>query len=865
MSDVVWKIDGVELADFGLELVGGIFRTQGTSELRLRAARNFDVAPIFAYGETKTLQRVEGGITLTVFRGKVAPPAKYADPSSETHEYVLEDAWADLEKSIYQEPWAIGSGTFLLPKAILGLNASGVPITVGAQIAAIITYAASVGVDIQMGSHPGGETLWPKEIQDTSCSEAINACLEFHPDWISWVDHTTSPPTFNVTRPASMGDVTLATDGSGPLVDFDETNRQDLVPLAVRLIYELSASIDGEIYRDTYLDAFPATGVPVGGPRVLCATIPLAGAQMQIQKQRIRVRTMPTSGDTSDLAKKWVKANYPRLADVDLADFEIQGLVTELVPDPIIDAPHAPPVDPKAERLEVVTVADVPNQLLAGNIEDWMRKKVGDVRVSVTVVPNVAVSRATQEKINLYFPPITVTCTDAITKIYKGMSQWTAAEDVPAGIAQAVYESMQAAYNHQGSATFQIEEIMGTRYHGKKLTLTGAATANAPIHTVQWDIGTGMTTLGFGPVPELAPADFLELQRRLRARKVTWWSTAERSSNRLGAEEKPSARGDTVGGYDGPKTRVDSQPPRPVPFQPITIGVESTTASVTIHPGWIREVLTHVPSGTDAIRFIPIYFGEILLTAASPPIIEMASGDYLYVTYSTDKNGGVKATPTAQVQFGATVPATAHYSPDDDGGSGGVEGSYAVKIAQIFITGNAARWVPYIASDVVHYHEVWPGDNLGEGAGIWKKFDRDTGTQQFRGLKGNYGIIQDKLSDTVNLDFDGENRGGEAAVFMEEESAELPDGKVKFRTLRGLSSGEAADEEISQQIRVEVADSEESLPETIRIRGNGKKGSIQFLDSELNEVCLLQWEDGLVITEGEYIFQDTVFDDPGTG
>jgi hypothetical protein len=95
-------------------------------------------------------------------------------------------------------------------------------------------------------------------------------------------------------------------------------------------------------------------------------------------------------------------------------------------------------------------------------------------------------------------------------------------------------------------------------YQGHKLTLTGAQTENAPVTEVAWDVQTGTSTLTFGITEMLAPQDLLEVQRNLRARKVTWWSYEERASNRIGGEGKPSASGDTVAGYHHPQTLFET-------------------------------------------------------------------------------------------------------------------------------------------------------------------------------------------------------------------------------------------------------------------------------------------------------------------
>lgn len=858
MSNVIWKVNGTPVADLGISVAGGTFKTQGTSFALLDVVADFDAAEVFTYGQAITLTRTLADATVTVFNGKIAPISKQANPEYEGHKYPVEDAWADLERTTYQEEWATGRAVdpvVSLPRAVLGIDSDGLVISVGLQLAAIIGFAATVGVAIQMGSTPSGEDLWPKEVNNISCAEAINQCLEFHPDWVPWLDHTTTPPTFNVTDTLNMPEVILPTDGSGILASFEETRRDDLVPDTVRIVYEFATTIEDEVFRNLSVDKAPGGG-PDAGPKVLCAMIPLAGGQMQIQKSRVRVRPMPESDDLSDLTKKWVKANYPRLKDVDLEDFVIKRFKKTLHVDDIADHPHPLDISKQAPRLVATDADQVPNQLLEGQIEDWMRKKVAWVDFEVIVSPADGVSPEVQSKINLDFPPGKCVCTNAITKLYKGVTQWVADEDIPSGIAAGVYNSMSNAYLYEGSAKILENELSGTRYHGKKLTLTGAGTSNAMIHSVTWDVGSGETTLGFGPVPELAPADFLELQRRLRSRKVTWWSGIERTDSKLGAEAAPSAAGDTVGGYHGPQIIFGAQPkPRTFPFAVISIKADGDNFKVTLQPGWVRDMLTQVEDGDDAdavAYHMPTYSGTAL-DDVNPPAIGLAVGSSIYIKYLTDKTGAITDTPTVEVSADPLI--TTHYQPLDGDGEGGEDGTYHINIGTLKSGGESPVWLPRVGSDIVHWHELWTGTNLGDGAKLYKKRDPELDEFQFRTLKGRFGINYDEQDEEVQLDVDAENIGdGVAVLKLPEDSAELPDEPLRFRTLRGLQSGDADIGESEPQIQVNIADgAEEGDESTIRIRGNEKNGSISFVDCSEERALIfkLEWKDGLIVSEDD--------------
>jgi len=204
-----WLINGETPEALGLRLVGGEFRTGGTSTVTLERVCPFDETESLAYGDD--VEITSDGAPF--FKGKCRAIPKNADNASEGHDYLIEDAWAELERTVYQEPWGSYGGPFLSPTVILGMDSTGTRIGVGKQILEAINFAADPdgpNIAIQAGSIPDGMLLWPSEVSGLSCAEIIRTSLRYYPDWVAWIDHTTDPVTFNVTPRASATARTLA-------------------------------------------------------------------------------------------------------------------------------------------------------------------------------------------------------------------------------------------------------------------------------------------------------------------------------------------------------------------------------------------------------------------------------------------------------------------------------------------------------------------------------------------------------------------------------------------------------------------------------------------------------------------------------
>lgn len=583
---MTWKLNNEILADLDMRIVSGSFRAATVSSLRLEHDVNFDDSPKYAYGDTVAIKYNDGGSDVTFFTGKVISVPKYGAASGEGQSYEIADVWEELDRTIYQEEWGYTEATestdphvhekIYVPRAVFGLDDTDSPIRVDEVITAVVNYAATQGIAIQAGSYPQGEYPLQAEISNSSCAEVIRMALRLHPDWIPWIDHSTTPVTLKVTPVSSMTPYDVPVDGSGE-VEFDIVERLDLLPDSVRVCYEYAIeaedpTIEGpQVFRKMSIDKHPSNG-PDAGPGVLNTLIPLQGLTEQRQKSRLWTRTIPDD-PSHPAAKDWFKAKYPHLANVPDNELTIVGFDREMImewmgdpDDPNDDKDPPAPINPRARRLTLTDQPeDYPRELYKGSVEDWMRVRVGRMHIkNVKITAAARASAETKKAIAKGFPAFTVISTNATNRVYSGPSQWQGTDDVPEDIAQSVYSAIVAANRYQGSCSITNDELPGVIYLARKLRLTGSAnpawsTMAAPITGHSFDVEAGQIALEFGPSPYLSPNDFLELQRTLRAMPLSWWMPQERDKERAqyGSTDGPSGDGDSVDGFDNPETHFE--------------------------------------------------------------------------------------------------------------------------------------------------------------------------------------------------------------------------------------------------------------------------------------------------------------------
>lgn len=176
-------------------------------------------------------------------------------------------------------------------------------------------------------------------------------------------------------------------------------------------------------------------------------------------------------------------------------------------------------------------------------------------------------------------PWFTVTATNAVTKIYRGVSSFTPAESIPSGVAAAYLQTLQSGCDYEGSIPTIETDVGATRWHGSALNLTGGETAwetmAAPIHSVSWDLRSRKTMINFGPNPDFGVQEYIEFLRNLSKRENRTYTTEERTGDELGSENGISGRGDSVGPTTTPQTVTGGGagiPSNPQPFELVASG-----------------------------------------------------------------------------------------------------------------------------------------------------------------------------------------------------------------------------------------------------------------------------------------------------
>jgi len=205
-----------------------------------------------------------------------------ADPHKASSSYQFDDEWYFLDHCAYQQQWVRSTSNVPFPNVVLfqpnpGQTYSPAPvaglINTGQQIKDILSWAISMGANLQVGQiTPALYQAW-YPIQNVKCGDALRHCLRLHPDCFTEIDYTTTPPTFNVrqrstsTGAAYLTPVTLPyayTDSNGRRHTATEMQpRPELQPSRVALFYRV---ISSNYLLSTPVDIYPSSNLSVQGP-----------------------------------------------------------------------------------------------------------------------------------------------------------------------------------------------------------------------------------------------------------------------------------------------------------------------------------------------------------------------------------------------------------------------------------------------------------------------------------------------------------------------------------------------------------------------------------------------------------------------
>jgi hypothetical protein len=185
-----------------------------------------------------------------------------------------------------------------------------------------------------------------------------------------------------------------------------------------------------------------------------------------------------------------------------------------------VDEDDPPPVP--------TTAAEIPRELIEGQITDWMQAKVGRVKITATIEAESGASDAEKLIIARPLPPVTVVATDKSTGTYSRVASinYGSPADPPSvqlgkilGIAEDYFKSLDQD-TYEGEITLEAAEIPTDRVIGCAINASGGmtewATMRALCNRVAWDVQTATVSIGFGPPRWRSFADYVATMDALR-------------------------------------------------------------------------------------------------------------------------------------------------------------------------------------------------------------------------------------------------------------------------------------------------------------------------------------------------------------
>lgn len=517
-------------ADWGIEANSCVREQQnhaaGKFRFRITAA-NVDAAPPFAAEQIVRIFRNGVGY----FSGPVTRLSRTITPSGEAYDYELTSYLWFAANITYQQLVNIASNpadpasgltTALLSQAILFQSIGGARINTAAQFSAAMTYA---GLAIGLLNLPDVKPPY-SEIKDQTCLEVGLASLRWTPDACLWENFAAFPPQIMVANRAGAPAISfaLADNPSGPIII---TPRYDLQCAGVKIIYRTTNTLDTKIW---VVPTYDSVGSPDGVKGVIC-TVELSGTTLTTSAQKVTLLSINVT------ARDFWEAAYPWL-------HQATGVTIEnvRVNNSLVTGQTADPAD-AASGYAALGIADFTGAALSGNfgtsnfqtilasghVPSWLESHFKDATITSKISYTLLhLDTGAEEVVTKKSMPVKVKICDLnsspFPQTFVNQTSFTPAEDVPTGVA-AAYFAAASVLHYEGSWTIVEEECSGQFHPGMQLNLTGGPTEwssmGALIQSVSENLGTGQTTLNFGPPPHLSVQDFIALLNVQRNRQRT--------------------------------------------------------------------------------------------------------------------------------------------------------------------------------------------------------------------------------------------------------------------------------------------------------------------------------------------------------
>jgi hypothetical protein len=397
-----------------------------------------------------------------------------------------------------------------------------------AQLAAVLNFAIAAGAWLQFNQASlMAQPVLPRDVMNITCADAIRRQMEDF-DCVSWIDHTTTPPTFNCKQRSALPNVTQSIATAATLqqlglavkaMGFQKLHqRMDLAVPSVRIDFEQTNTFDGQTGLNVVSDIYPKP-LPADQLKALIVTVPIRGFSASQTFQFIQTAPIAAGSlDWLNLVKTETNPAVNPNAAVEFSGLTIQSSSRQ-------SATVLPAGDARI---------NLPNMIIAGGYSTWMGGNYYEDNIDVVCsYERQASAVLTGTKVAAHTFKVNCHTTDLNYPNGTLLSQLninSAGENPNSylGLAQAVWTDYNAP-QWEGEIPMFEGVYTGSITLGVNYNLTNSLPAHAAMNAVAQEIsftskaGGLFYRVSLGPNKKISPGQFAD---RLRAKRMAYITVA---------------------------------------------------------------------------------------------------------------------------------------------------------------------------------------------------------------------------------------------------------------------------------------------------------------------------------------------------
>jgi hypothetical protein len=500
------------------------------------------------------------------FQGKRMIVNHEGRPAREGLDYELVDAMWDIEDVTYlQSRVVLDAGEdpvyVDVSEYIFNQDPYGNKLHTGEMITDVLNWClydrqqAGLAVPFQIGTIDADADVPWRADQDRKCIEVIREMHGWHPSFVGWLDHSTTPPTFHYRKPANLRKVTITVPNATQRHEISLRKREDLICEAVIIAYRKTVAFSAGQAIAYEFDKYPGGASQFGRRRVF-QTVDLDAGQSA------------SGGAVQEMITQQLRWGYIDWWEQHLPDYDHNK-------NPLIQISNLRDLQGNAVTINSVIWdnTDAPpatwdNELIGGGVPATTgfteKKQTFRAIVRCKIWKEAAHNNLLfDDDIQLTIGPISVVNGGSGTgsNYYQIESTLGAefAEPTPVNLAQKYHEGINGS-PWEGAIQITEREV-DDDFAGALVNIAGGRAEwenmDATVHSSALDVDAGKTSLQVGFPEHLGIQKLVERQRQSRGRSVAYVfqrMTGEPTSN---SQQIPAVPINTLGGETGAKKYKD--------------------------------------------------------------------------------------------------------------------------------------------------------------------------------------------------------------------------------------------------------------------------------------------------------------------